>query len=351
MIRKLRRIGLLNPFLSVYVNSKHETVYLACDGGRVCRPLLIVENGKRLLTDEMIDELKHSSRDFESLIHDGVLEYVDVNEHNDCFIALNEQAITHHTTHLEIHPLTVLGVVAGLIPFPHHNQSPRNTYQCAMGKQALGAVAYNQLKRIDTILYLLVYPQRPMAQTKQIQLLNLDKLPAGQNAMVAVMSYSGYDIEDALILNRASIDRGYGRCIVLKKETTSLRKYPSGISDSIAGPPPDVDSDPRTKRFRHLDGDGIAPPGSKLTSGDVYLNKCVPTSNDLFRIGDKEPVALKQTPLAHRGPADVIVDQTVVTMNEYNEHTIKFSMRQTRIPEIGDKFSSRHGQRELLVLL
>lgn len=130
-----------------------------------------------------------------------MIEYLDVNEENDSLIALSEQDIGPNTTHLEIEPFTILGAVAGLIPYPHHNQSPRNTYQCAMGKQAIGAIAYNQLERIDTLLYLMVYPQQPMVKTKTIELIGYDKLPAGQNATVAVMSYSGYDIEDALILN------------------------------------------------------------------------------------------------------------------------------------------------------
>jgi DNA-directed RNA polymerase III subunit RPC2 len=134
-----------------------------------------------------------------------LVEYLDVNEENDSHIALYESDITATTTHLEIEPFTILGAVAGLIPYPHHNQSPRNTYQCAMGKQAIGAIGYNQLNRIDTLLYLSVYPQQPMVKTKTIELVGYDRLPAGQNATVAVMSYSGYDIEDALILNKASI--------------------------------------------------------------------------------------------------------------------------------------------------
>ena len=127
-----------------------------------------------------------------------------MNEENDSYIALYEKDIVPSTTHLEIEPFTLLGAVAGLIPYPHHNQSPRNTYQCAMGKQAIGAIGYNQLNRIDTLLYLSVYPQQPMVKTKTIELIGYDRLPAGQNATVAVMSYSGYDIEDALILNKVS---------------------------------------------------------------------------------------------------------------------------------------------------
>lgn len=126
-----------------------------------------------------------------------------MNEENDSYIALYEHMITPTTTHLEIEPFTLLGAVAGLIPYPHHNQSPRNTYQCAMGKQAIGAIASNQFNRIDTLLYFSVYPQQPMVKTKTIELIGYDQLPAGQNATVAVMSYSGYDIEDALILNKA----------------------------------------------------------------------------------------------------------------------------------------------------
>ena len=139
---------------------------------------------------------------FDDFLKQGLVEYLDVNEENDSYIALYESDIVPATTHLEIEPFTILGAVAGLIPYPHHNQSPRNTYQCAMGKQAIGAIAYNQLNRIDTLLYLMVYPQQPMVKSKTIELVGYDKLPAGQNATVAVMSYSGYDIEDALILNK-----------------------------------------------------------------------------------------------------------------------------------------------------
>lgn len=149
--------------------------------------------------------LKKGVVTFDDFLRKGLVEYLDVNEENDTYIALYETDIVPATTHLEIEPFTLLGAVAGLIPYPHHNQSPRNTYQCAMGKQAIGAIAYNQLNRIDTLLYLSVYPQQPMVKTKTIELVGYDRLPAGQNATVAVMSYSGYDIEDALILNRVIV--------------------------------------------------------------------------------------------------------------------------------------------------
>ena len=155
-----------------------------------------------------MQELAQGYRTFEDLLHDGIMEYLDVNEMNDSNIAVYETGINAETTHLEIEPFTLLGVCGGLIPYPHHNQSPRNTYQCAMGKQAMGTIACNQRNRIDTLLYNLVYPHKPMVKTRTIELINFEELPAGQNAMVAVMSYSGFDIEDATVLNKASLDRG-----------------------------------------------------------------------------------------------------------------------------------------------
>jgi DNA-directed RNA polymerase III subunit RPC2 len=166
---------------------------------------------------------------FEDFLHRGLVEYLDVNEESDSEIAIYEKDIELETTHLEIEPFTILGVCAGLIPYPHHNQSPRNTYQCAMGKQAMGSIAYNQQNRIDTLMYLIVYPQVPLVKTKVIDLLQFDKLPAGQNASIAVMSFSGYDIEDALVLNQASVDRGFGRCIVYRKQNCSLKRYPNQV--------------------------------------------------------------------------------------------------------------------------
>ena len=117
-----------------------------------------------------------------------------MNEENSALIAVNEHDLRTEITHMEIDPLSILGCIAGIIPFPHHNQSPRNSYQCAMGKQAIGAIGLNQFNRIDTVVYLLVYPQAPLVKTKTIEIINYDKIPGGQNASVAIMSFSVYYI-------------------------------------------------------------------------------------------------------------------------------------------------------------
>ena len=215
--------------------------------------------------------------EFEDFLRQGLVEYLDVNEENDCNIALYPPDIDEATTHLEIEPFTILGVCARLVPYPHHNQSPRNTYQCAMGKQAMGTIGYNQRNRIDTVLYSLVYPQALLVKSKTLDLIQFDKLPAGQNASVAVMSYSGYDIEDALILNKASLDRGFGRCFVYKKQTYSLRRYANQTFDRILGPSRDVSTSKPIWRHEVLNQEGICAPGERVTSKQVLVNKSVPT--------------------------------------------------------------------------
>jgi len=234
--RKMRRACYVNEFVSICPNHGYRCVYIASHGGRVCRPYIIVEKGQSKVTTRHIEELTQGVRSFEDFLREGLVEYLDVNEENDCQVALYESYINKETTHLEIEPFTILGVCAGLIPYPHHNQSPRNTYQCAMGKQAMGTIGYNQRNRIDTLMYLLAYPQAPLVKSKTIDLIQFDKIPAGQNAMVAVMSYSGYDIEDALILNKASVDRGFGRCLVYRNSKVVLKRYANQTFDKVMGP-------------------------------------------------------------------------------------------------------------------
>lgn len=340
--RQLRRTGKVSEFISIYINDDQKAVHIATDGGRICRPLIIVKDGKSSVSVDHLKKLLDGEMVFDDFLKLGLVEYLDVNEENDSFIALYDNDLQMENTHLEIEPFTILGAVAGLIPYPHHNQSPRNTYQCAMGKQAIGAIGYNQFKRIDTLLYLMIYPQQPMVKTKTIELIDYDKLPAGQNATVAVMSYSGYDIEDALVLNKASIDRGFGRCETRRKTTTVLKRYPNHTQDIIGGMRVDENGEP-IWQHQSLGPDGLGEVGTKVVSGQIYINKSIPTNaTDAMNTG---ATSYRETPVIYRAPEPSHIDQVMMSVSDNDQALIKVLLRQNRRPELGDKFSSRHGQK------
>lgn len=363
MFRLMRRSGRLSEFVSICPNHHQRCVYIASDGGRVCRPYIIVEKKVPKVTSAHIEMISKGMK-FEDFLRQGLVEYLDVNEENDCNIALYESDINASTTHLEIDPSTILGVCAGLVPYPHHNQSPRNTYQCAMGKQAMGTIAYNQRNRIDTLLYSLVYPQIPLVKSKTIDLIQFDKLPAGQNASIAVMSFSGYDIEDALILNKASLDRGFGRCLVYRKQNCSLKRYANQTFDRILGPERDKDTGTITWRHRVLDQDGICSPGERISNKQVLVNKSMPvvtqtlqqqvpahSASSLSGGGTATSTSFKDTPIVYKGAMDSYMEKVLITSNTEESYLIKMLLRTTRRPEIGDKFSSRHGQKGVCGLI
>ncbi|EXJ92261.1 DNA-directed RNA polymerase III subunit RPC2 [Capronia epimyces CBS 606.96] len=351
--RRLRRSGRISEFVSIFINHHHSTIHVATDEGRICRPLIIVEDKKSKVTKRYLKSLRQGSMDFDDFLARGLVEYLDVNEENDSNIAMYESDINATTTHLEIEPFTILGAVAGLIPYPHHNQSPRNTYQCAMGKQAIGFIANNQFLRIDTLLYLMVYPQKPLVKTRTIELVKYDQLPAGQNATVAVMSYSGYDIEDALVLNKASVDRGFGRCQVLRKYPVSLKLYANGSKDTVEGPT--MDNGVPIKAHALLDEDGIASVGAKVSQGEVYVNKYIPENSNSSGLSDAGSnslgTALIPQAQKYRLYDPSYIDKVMVSEVESGNQLIKIQTRQTRVPEVGDKFSSRHGQKGVVGII
>lgn len=350
-LRNLRRSNVIGEFVSIFINEKQHCVHIASDGGRVCRPLIIADMGISRIDETHMEKLRHGTCGFDDFLRDGLIEYLDVNEENNALIALYEHMDQDDVerssiTHIEIEPLSILGVVSGLIPYPHHNQSPRNTYQCAMGKQAMGNIAYNQLFRADSLLYLLVYAQRPLLTTKTIELVGYDKLGAGQNATVAVMGYSGYDIEDAIVMNKSSLDRGFGRCIALKKYTVLKDNYGDGVSDMIVEPQRD-NGVLIKQNMRALDEDGIAGPGQIIRNHDIYVNKRTPknTSKGIGRALRESDY--KDSPALYKGVdgETTVVDRVMLCSDTNDKLSIKCIIRHTRRPEVGDKFSSRHGQK------
>ncbi|CAF2142177.1 unnamed protein product [Brassica napus] len=297
-LRRLRRAGKIGKFVSVFINEKQHCVYVASDGGRVCRPLVIAENGESRVKQHHMKELKDGVRTFDDFIREGLIEYLDVNEENNALIALYESEAMKDVTHIEIEPFTILGVVAGLIPYPHHNQSPRNTYQ----------VGY-------------------------------DKLGAGQNATVSVMSNTGYDIEDAIVMNKASLDRGFERCIVKKTIVATCQKYGNDTVDRILRP---QRTGPDAEKMQILDDDGIAAPGEIIRPNDVYINKQIP-------VDTRNKITTQPSDTQYRPAREYFkglegetqgVERVALCSHKNGNLCIKYNIRHTRRPELGDKFSN-----------
>ena len=340
--RDARRHNWFNRFIAIWTSPPKRAIFVSSEAGRVCRPLIIVENGKGKLTRDMIIDIHHEKLSFETLLEKGIIEYVDVNEQHDCLIAFDEYQLEKESdfTHLEIDSAQLLGICAGVVPCPHHNQSPRNTYQCAMGKQAIGPTALNIFDRVDKSSYFNCYPQQPMVQTRTIRLSRYHEMPSGQTAMVAIMSYSGHDIEDALVMNKASLDRGFGRRYYLSKLDLIMKRYDDDRCDRIMTFQEDPSMDSSRYDCSALDEDGLVKSGCKLEAGKFFANKFVPSSNGKYQEARQR----------YKSKYPVMVHNVCVAGNDSGPvYTIK--TRDFRRPELGDKFSSRHGQKGVIGLI
>lgn len=354
-IRNCRRRGQIPKYTSIFTNHAHQSIYIFSDAGRLSRPYIIVDlNGQSRLTAEHAKLVERGVINFDDLIEMGLVEYLDINELNDCYIALNKEGIQPgKTTHLEIELFTILGICASIVPYPHCNQSPRNTYQCAMGKQAMGVIGLNQNIRNDTLLYTIQYPQFPLVQTKPMKMFKW--MPAGQNPTVAVMSYSAYDLEDATVLNKSSIEFGYARCFVYKNAKIDLKTYANSNVKDIVGLPK-LDEHSKSKyKYSALEADGIASPESVILENQLLVNKSSPnqTESSAGHEAGRSSFSFNVKPnyeesgLVYRNSNNSVIDKVTISNND-DKVVIKILNRQMRIPIVGDKFSSRHGQKGVI---
>ncbi|MEM3269765.1 MAG: DNA-directed RNA polymerase subunit B, partial [Saccharolobus sp.] len=352
-IREKRR----NSEISEEVNVAHivtdfiNEVHVNCDSGRVRRPLIIVSNGKPLVTKEDIKKLNASEMQFDDLLRQGKIEYLDAEEEENAYVALEPKDLTLEHTHLEIWPPAILGITASLIPYPEHNQSPRNTYQSAMAKQALGLYAANYQLRTDTRSHLLHYPQKPLVQTRALDAIGYTSRPAGNNAILAIMSFTGYNMEDAIIMNKSSIERGMYRSTFFRLYSTEEIKYPGGQEDKILIPEAGVRGYKGKEYYRLLEDNGIVPPEVEVKGGDVLIGKVSPP-RFLQEFKELSPEQAKRdTSIVTRHGEMGIVDLVLITETAEGNKLVKVRVRDLRIPTIGDKFASRHGQKGVIGML
>ncbi len=239
-LRDLRRNFKIHPHVGIFLyqssfEGSTKRLYVNCNAGRVLRPLIVIKDNKILLTQELIDKVSKKFLSWTDLLHMGIIELVDANEEENSYIAIDETDIKKHT-HMEVFPSAILGAGASIIPYPEHNQSPRNTYESAMAKQSLGFST--PLMNASTYVrqHLMLYPQTPIVNTKAMGLLGLEDRPAGQNCVVAVLPFDGYNIEDAIVLSKSSIDRGLGRTFFYRIYEAEAKQYPGGMRDNFEIP-------------------------------------------------------------------------------------------------------------------
>ncbi len=357
--RNMRRIGLIPSDVSIYLkvppNPNAETrIYINTYAGRVLRPLIIVKDGVPQLRKEDMDLVIKDKMSWRELLKRGELELIDANEEENCYIATSIYELTPEHTHLEISMTGMLGAVASIIPYAEHNQSPRNTYESAMAKQALGfpTPVYKHLMNVRS--HLLLYPQTPMVTTGSFEMLNLDKRPIGQNAVVAVLSYDCYNIEDAIVLNRASVERGFGRTFFFRLYEAEAQLYLGGMKDRFEIPNPDsnVKGYRGDKFYRLLEPDGVVFPEANVSGGDVLIGKVSPPRfTEEYREIEAGGPYMRDTSVAVRPSETGVVDSVIMSINVEGGKMYKVKVRDLRIPELGDKFASRHGQKGVVGLL
>lgn len=347
-IRELRRKGLVPGELGVCYDDMLNQVVISTEVGRVLRPLIIVEGGASRLKDEHLVLMEENRISWTDLVAQGIIEYIDAAEEDNAFVALKDEDINPEHTHLEVHPIDIFGIITSIVPFGNHDQSSRLNRGSKTLKQGLGIYAANYLVRLDTDVSVLHYPQRPLVRTFVYD--TLEVYPAGQNLVVAVIPFEGYNMEDSVVLNKASVDRGMGRSTYFRPYTATELHYAGGLTDEIVIPDKDVSGYRTEQAYKFLEDDGIAYPEADMSEGEVIIGKVTPPKF-LSEAKDISIQAKKEASMAIRQEERGTVDAVFITSDQEGNKIVHVRTRDSRLPEPGDKFSTPHGQKGVVGLV
>ena len=363
LLKKYRRTGVIHVHTSIVWKNNEKIIEIYTDAGRCTRPLYIVNNNQLTISKDILQGLRNGKIKWPSLIvgtlhnnseiSNGIIEFIDVQEEDQCMIAINDKKINENNnsnkiinfkyTHCEIHPSFQTGVLASVIPFPDHNQAPRNTYQSAMGKQAMGIYATNFRYRMDTLAHILRYPQLPITNSRIMQYLPSNDLPSGINAIVAIASYSGYNQEDSIIFNKSSVDRGlfvsdYYRC----HKDEEKKRHSSNVKMQETFKRPDCHNTLgiRGNNYNKLNDNGLPDENTYICHNDAIIGKVHPISSK-----NDEKILNKCCSTIIKSSESCFIDKVKQARNGDGYKFVKVKTRVARKPTIGDKHASRHGQK------
>jgi DNA-directed RNA polymerase II subunit RPB2 len=354
-LKEMKYNGIINIYTSIIFDYKLQEIRVCNDSGRITRPLLRIKNNNILLTNKIITELREHKLSWDDLlincnINDAVIEYIDPEEQSFSMIATKPKDIivkdTHvinRYTHCEIHPSTIFGVVASCIPYPDHNQSPRNTYQCAQAKQAMGIYATNFNERMDKTAYVLSYPTRPLVDTRVMNLIKLNENPSGCNINVAIMTHTGYNQEDSLLVNKGSIDRGLLQITITHTEKDEDKQKINGDEEIRCKPEPSKTKGMKFGNYNKVNSKGIVPENTLIENRDIIIAKVTPIKEN--RNDHTKVIKYEDGSRQYRTVEETYIDKNYIDRNGDGYIFEKVRLRSLRKPVIGDKFSSRHGQK------
>lgn len=346
--------GIINIYSSIIFDTKRKEIRMINDAGRLTRPVLRVLDNKLILNQSYIEKLKNKEIKWNDLLVDifdnnTVIEYIDAAEQNYSMIAMKPSDLTkskgnyiYKYTHCEIHPSTIFGVLASCIPFPEHNQSPRNTYQCAMGKQAMGMYVTNYNERMDKTAYVLTYPMRPLVDTRVMNIMQLNKVPSGSQVIVAIMTHTGFNQEDSILFNKGAIDRGLFLATIYQTEKDEEKKI-HGDEELRCKPDKTKTKGMKFGNYDKVNNNGVIPENTLVENRDVIISKVLPIKD--ARNDHTKVMKYEDQSRIYRTKGEAYVDKNYIERNGDGYNFCKVRIRIIRKPVIGDKFSSRHGQK------